>query len=362
MSYPVGRFFIAVTLGVAAYAPRVQALQLVWHAPAECPTADVILRETRRLAGANQGEALEALAVVTQTPDQRWRVVIELSGSATGHRTLTADNCRQLARACSLIIALAANPDAALDLVGDEPSNNIRPVQPDNRPSTPAPSIQPPDNSRAPMAESAVSPSSPTPNSQLIGETDMTTPPKQQASVAVEMLSRAGLEWGSLPTSTGWLGLGMRVRSSATSVSLALTTHMTQGTSATFANGVGASFRVFAAQTRLCAESSANRWYLSGCGGMQLALLRASGDVRGEDLGAYGFAGAVTFTRYRWIPGPLLSVSPRYEFAPRVTAEAGVDLVIPTTHWQFVIENMAPLFRPANVQYLLYLGLSYRLN
>lgn len=351
MSYPIGRSCTAALLCVTAFASRAQALQLVWQAPPECPTGDVVLRDTRRLAGANQGEALEARAIVTQTADQRWRVVIDLSGSATGHRTLTADNCSQLARVSSLIIALAANPDAALDLPGDESNAGAKPL--------PLPSAQavdaatPPSPQPIPQTPSGMQPSSPTP---------APVPLTQRAVVPVELLSRVGLEWGSLPTHTALLGLGARVRTVDDSVSFALTTHVTQGTGAAFTNGIGASFRVFAAQARACMESGDSHWHVAACGGFQLALVRASAFVRVGDLAASGYVDATTYTLYRWIPGALLGINPRYEFAPRLTAELGADLVIPMTHWQFVIENLAPLYRPEELQYAAYLGLSYRLN
>jgi len=293
-------------------------------------------------------------------PDQRWKVVIELSGSATGHRTLTADNCSQLARASSLIIALAANPDAALDLPGDESAVASTPEQQDVGAKVPLNSGKSPDHRNYDHGRNTPpsAPASPRRELDVSGQTPQST----VGPTPLELLSRVGYEMGSLPTSTAWLGLGVRQRTFGDSASFVLTTYVTQGTSAAFTTGIGASFRAFGAQARACIESGGHHFHLSGCAGVQLALVRASAFVHGDDLVTYGYGNAVTYTIYRWIPSALLGLNPRYEFTPRFTAELGVDLAIPTTHWQFVIENMAPLFRPAQMQYQLYLGIAYQLK
>jgi hypothetical protein len=340
---------------VTAYASRVQALQLDWQAPASCPTRETILRDVRRLAGANEGDLLAARAVVTETPDQRWRVAIDLSGSATGHRTLTADSCTQLARASALIIALAANPEAALDLPGDDPAGPLSTTDAHGQPS--ASSGAPPPN-RSPQP-SLLAPATPeqSPSREPGGDE-----PKGRPRMSIDLLARTGFEWGSLPVSTAWLGLGVKARFPAYPISFAMTTHLTQATSATFTNGVGARFRVLGTQARLCVEPSSGGWYFAGCSGLQLALMRANGYVSADGLAGSGYGSAVTFTRYRWIPAPLVALNLGYQFLPRFTAELGADAIFPTTRWQFVVENVGTLFRAAEQQYLVHLGLGIRLN
>jgi hypothetical protein len=336
---------------ITAYAPWVRALQLDWQAPPSCPAAEAVLEDVLRLAGANEGETLVARAVVLQTPEQRWRVSIDLSGSATGHRTLTADSCAQLARASALIIALAANPEAALDLRGDESERAV--------PSTPVSgntaSVQNP-----PAAIEPARPPSPAEKPAPERQAVTTPTPGQRASV--DLLARVGLEWGSMPTSTGWLGVGARVRHPSYPIGAAVTSHMTQSTSASFPNGIGARFRVYAAQARLCVEPASRGWRVAGCGGMQVALIKAHGYVPTDTLSGSGYVGADMYTRYRWIPAPLGSFVLGYELAPRFAAEFGADLVVPTTRWQFVIENVGSVFRAAPLQYLIYLGLGIRVN
>jgi hypothetical protein len=153
------------------------------------------------------------------------------------------------------------------------------------------------------------------------------------------------------------MGLGGKARALAYPLSFALVAYVTQGTSATFTNGVGATFRMFAGQARFCVEPNPNRWRVAGCTGMQLGLVRTGGYIGDTDWASAGYESAVTFVRYRWIPAPLVSVNMGYDLLANLTLEFGADLVLPLSRRQFVVENLAPLFRPAAQQYLLYLGL-----
>jgi hypothetical protein len=94
---------------------QAEAVHLSWEAPAECPSSDDVLAETRRLLAHDEalpaGETLTARAVVTH--DEAWSVVLEtVSRSGRYQRTLHAQTCRGLADATALILALAVNPDA----------------------------------------------------------------------------------------------------------------------------------------------------------------------------------------------------------------------------------------------------------
>lgn len=339
-----------------AYGAPVGAVQLDWQAPAGCPTTEALLKDVRRLAGSNDSDSLTARAIVAQTVDGRWRVAIDLSGSATGHRTLTADSCTQLARASALIVALAANPDAALDLANDDVSP---PQSPPAVESSPKSVAQPP-NPPTPI-EHLQSPAKPTVAEPSRTESVSAFPSHNAGAFVVA--SRAGYESGSLPTPTGWLGLGARASHSHVPIGGAALLYVTQATSATFTDiGVGADFRAFGAHTVLCAEPLRRRWYLASCGGMQLTVVRVKGFADTTNLSQNGFERAVTFTRFRWIAAPLVAVVTGLEFSPRLVAELGASVAVPTTRWQFVAENVGTMFRAAAVQYSFFFGLGLRLD
>ncbi|HEY5957124.1 MAG TPA: hypothetical protein VIV60_11245, partial [Polyangiaceae bacterium] len=288
---------------VTAFASDAHALQLDWQAPTGCPTAEAVRLDITRLAGESEGDALIARAIVTPTADARFRVVIDLAGSATGHRTLTGDTCRQIARASALIIALAANPEASLELHADEPNDTkgaaATSAIPDEQPNPSRPiSVTPTQSPRksAPRASDSIQSSSPLPTEIPIKGNH----PRRRWT----LMALAGREWGTLPTPTDWLGFESKFRASSYPLSAAFGTMLTQRTSAEYIGmDVGARFQAAIAQARLCVEPSNNGWFVEACGGVQVSVIRAHGYVRPNGLGRNGVSEVDAFTRYRWIPG-----------------------------------------------------------
>jgi hypothetical protein len=382
---PIGRFCVAITAIIVTCAPRAQALELAWQAPDGCPAASDVLKDVLRLAGATEGKALVAQAVVTHSQDKRWQVAIALSGSATGHRTLIADNCAQLARASALIIALSANPDAALDLPADEPppqsvpdpavAQAARPVSSAAAPAVPAsaksenaePHAESPSGSKA-AKDREGRPKTPASKAQKPKEAEpeeaepKEAKPEQRSRLPIELLLRGGFESGSLPTSTLWTGVGARTKLPRRPFSVALTGYVTQRTEARFSDWVGARFRAAAAQGRFCVEPPlTRRWVVAACGGLQLAWVNARGFADADKLRSNGYVGT-TSTRNRWAVAPLGSLGTQLEFYRKWSIDLGADLMVPVKRWEFVVDELGRLFRPEPVQFLLYLGLGYRVN
>lgn len=361
-------------------ATSAQALELDWQAPAGCPDVATVKRNVQRLAGAAEGASLVARAVVTQTTAQRWRVSIDLSGSATGHRSLTADTCPQLARASALIIALAANPEAALDLPSDEqpaaspPSSTTQPSRSTPKTSTAPESPVHQDQGTEPEREKPSSPSPPQTHAQKEPASVVVEPEPMDADRSthrpesglprsdhgIDVFARIGFERGALPTDTGWLGVGVRLRSSKLPLSFSLATYATQGTSATFTNGIGSDFRLLAGQALLCLQPNTHHWFIAGCGGAQVSLTRAAGFIHPVP-GNQSTAGGEFFVRYRWTPAPLFALALGYELFSPLTAEFGGGIALPLTRWQFVVENVGLLAQPERQQMFLYAGLGVRL-
>lgn len=371
MSNPSGRFSVALAAVGLLSATTAQALELDWQAPAGCPDVASVKRHVQRLAGAAEGASLVARAVVTQTTAQRWRVSINLSGSATGHRTLTADTCPQLARASALIIALAANPEAALDLPSDEQPPAL-PSPPPTQPSRPV--------ALATSAETAqredteVEPPAPKPQVRPKEEKPTVAPEpdpvgsdrteREPPAIAprrldrgVDVFARVGFERGSLPTDTGWLGIGVRLRASRLPLSFSLSTYATQETSATFTNGIGANFRLFAGQALICLQPNTHQWFIAGCGGAQLSMTRAAGFIHSIEGGSTG----EYFVRYRWTPAPLFALALGYELLRPLTVEVGGGITLPLQRLAYVVENVGLLARSERQQMLLYAGIALAL-
>jgi hypothetical protein len=110
-------------------------LDLAWNAPAACPDAQSERDEVRRRVGQLAGDrrTTRVFADIAIRSDASGAFQLSLRtrvGDTTGERDLTGRDCRQLADAAALVLALLINPDAALAPV---------PPPPASPPSLPAP-------------------------------------------------------------------------------------------------------------------------------------------------------------------------------------------------------------------------------
>ncbi|HMA91371.1 MAG TPA: hypothetical protein VKP30_01745, partial [Polyangiaceae bacterium] len=173
----------------------------------------------------------------------------------------------------------------------------------------------------------------------------------------VDVFARVGFERGSLPTDTGWLGIGFRLRASKLPLSFSLSTYATQETSATFTNGIGANFRLFAGQALICLQPNTHHWFIAGCGGAQLSVTRAAGFIHSVEGGSAG----EYFVRYRWTPAPLFALALGYELLRPLTVEVGGGITLPLQRLAYVVENVGLLARSERQQMLLYAGIALAL-
>jgi hypothetical protein len=89
-------------------------VHLEWVAPAECPSREEEAGAIARTIGTSKLEgAVDARVVVTQVGGEFHAEVSISASGATSTRSLEGESCRAVADAAALIVALAANPDAA---------------------------------------------------------------------------------------------------------------------------------------------------------------------------------------------------------------------------------------------------------
>lgn len=288
-------------------------MELSWQAPPECPPTESIEREISRLAGPTEGQTVRAQVVVSHTAGQRWRVVIELSGSAAGHRELTADNCTQLSKAAALIIALAANPEAALDLPTEDPPADTRP----GPASAPPPIDTPPPASQRAPEISPVNPSS--------------------TDINFGVFAALGYDRGSLPLPAGLVRIGGTIQYAWTSASLSL--DLTESKNAEFVGGYGAMFR-----------SVGGQWL--GCGVPLRLPFRAQICVgpRLEQLTAIGYGNSQNLNRRVWRPAGMASLALAYAVGSRFHLGAQAELLGQLRRPRFIIENInVTLYEPSRL-------------
>lgn len=117
------------------------ALQLTWESPRACPDLASERAEIRRRVGDTQrAPSAPIVAHGAIRPAQsggyelRLRTLVD---DTQGERLLAGDDCRQLAEAAALVLALLINPDAAL--TGTEPPHAVPSPAPPPPPAQPVP-------------------------------------------------------------------------------------------------------------------------------------------------------------------------------------------------------------------------------
>ncbi len=126
----------------AGHADDARWLDLTWQAPPPCPAAQEIEREIARLVGNPAAErgTLRALVEVTGSDDEGWRARVrsEYAGQS-GERVLSGTNCRAVAKAVALVIALTIDSNAGKREMPAAPPVREREVPAPAPPATPPP-------------------------------------------------------------------------------------------------------------------------------------------------------------------------------------------------------------------------------
>jgi len=125
-------------------------LDLSWSAPAACPSAqaerDEVRRRVGRLEPAPSPERVVADVEIRAAGTAGFELVLRTQvDGTTGERTLTGPDCRSLADAAALVLALLINPDA-LPKAGPP----AEPTSPPAPPAPPPPAPPPPATSPPP--------------------------------------------------------------------------------------------------------------------------------------------------------------------------------------------------------------------
>jgi len=319
------------------------ALTLDWEAPPICPPSEVVEAEVERLTSGHDTGALVARATVSRAADARFRVVVDISGSATGHRELFADTCAQLAKATALIVALAANPDAAIDL-------SIEPIEPVELEESPG--LTPEFGPRGVEPTGAAAPA-PAPTLPIARRGRPQGGPRRHHPLTppyrIELFGHVGLAQGSLPSASalGRLGGGLRLPT----VSGQLSLHTTQKVTHDAEGGIGAEFSLTGAELLLCLPTLHGDLWLDACGGGRLEVLRAD-----------GHGGARAYDRKVWLPGVVLGPKASLDLAEPWRLELLPELTWLTRRPRFVVTNVDEvLFQPARITVMLSVGLGYAL-
>lgn len=304
----------------AAGAASPGRLTLTWDAPAGCSTSAEVSAEVERLLGHQfaPGMPIQVAARVVAAPG-RASVVLTLEQEGQhSERTLIGRDCRELASAAALVIALAIDPTRAGANAADsnqacqlpelEACEATQPAPPASCPRSPTPATPSPTH----CADAAAS------------------PPRPSSSVAPLRVGLALREvFGELPEALPspelWVGYGDRFRAELGGL---LAFAQKAG-----ASGTGAAFTLWALTARGC------------IGAAELGLFQLCGGAEAGALRGQGYGTDVVHARSSLWLTPLLSVSARVR---RGGSEfgAGLSAGFPLVRDEFALAGRE-LFRPA---------------
>lgn len=291
-------------------------LELSWTAPAGCPDQAAVVASVQRAVATTPPEALRVAARV-RAEEEQWVVDLELSGAASGTRSVRARTCRALARATALIVALALDPQAR---VPEEPIEEpAPPPPPPPKPEPPPPPPPPP----VPVA------------------------PSVRPYVFAGATGERGLLPGFALGATFGGGLAWRIVRGDVAGQIV----PTRGASLEGRSGGG--------------DLSLLGLALRGCTGPSTRLVALAGCVRlrGARIAAEGAGLAPDYRQTAWLlalePGALVRLPAAGGLAAELEAAAVVPLSRPDL---VVLVNDVPtsLFRPAAVGVRVGLGATYR--
>lgn len=278
--------------GTVALADDASSVDVVWDAPAGCPSAAAVRDEIDGLlGGAATVRARASLRVhATVTRAERWTVTIEtVSGAGSGHRSIEASSCDGLASASALIVALMIDPDAVAAHAKNtaETKAEVRPAPP----PAPAPVVPSPASPRSTLGLVAAG---------------------GAAHLGVLPAADAGFELGLGLVRAGWRG----------ELRLAYFPRRVRSEPVADVPGAYGRFGFSAATVDGCRLAKWQRVELGGC-----ALLEA-GILAGEGFGAS---------------------EPSTQLTPWLGLGAGGVLVVEATAWlrfPLHVEGVVPLWRP----------------
>lgn len=343
-----------IAVWLLAVAPELDApvTWLTWAAPPECPGAAVVEGSVRERLGRDvePGE-IEAVAEVKDEGSAGYRLTLRTRrDGAEDRRELSAHDCRALADATGLVIALTIDAVAVAEQIGGapaEPPEDLA-VVPDPGAAAQAEAEAAPEIEPAPEAapESTVraggaagQPRAPQ------GRSDRSRTPAFALALA------GGGILGTLPGISGGPELGAallwrRLRLELAGAWLAPRTER-QGDAS-----VGVQLGI--ATARACGRLGTARVEVPLCGGLELGALRGDGDGAPGARTAHGL----------WL-APVLGGGVRGWVTERLAPFARLDVSIPVAHPAFELrstDDRVEIFRASPVSGRLWLGLEVKLS
>lgn len=313
----------ATLLGIAAPQP---GYGLEWDAPPGCPGADDVRRAIDRSLGpgvVSDGKTDARIRIISI--ESGYRMDLILAGPSAGERTLEASDCRDLADAAALIVAIAVDPN----VLTRSPAPRVQPTS--NAVPAPAETSPGPAPEDAPTG-SEVEPDGAPPSSA--DPTGSAAPQAERRRAQLSLRLAAGAGFALVPGVTGALELGVGLAGRAWRVDLGLNYWIPKRADAGSDADAGGRFQIAAASLRGCGVPQAGPVRFPLCAGLDVGTMIGRGT--GQDVAARTAAQPWVAVR----AGPAV----RWRVIPRLTLWLGGDVLVPLVRPRFHTDATPDLF------------------
>jgi hypothetical protein len=274
-------------------------VELTWDAPKECPQDAEVQQQLRQLVGKFSGEkavSFQARGTI-ESLDGHYRLTLNIvRGATNGARVIDSDDCKSLAKAASIVLALLVQKEKTLgrDLSESEISGQPDEPRDATRQSSPVQAPAPAASAQPPIAES--------PQPQL-------TSPPVKASSPWHFLIRvpqAKIDFATLPRPGYGIGLGGGVSHQAWRAFITATYYPTQRLTSSGSDPYRMEFRRVSLDALGCYGWRSGEFEFAPCGTITAdhVSAHAGGDyLISQDKGAFwlsigaGFSGHLHLSR-----------------------------------------------------------------
>jgi hypothetical protein len=295
----VAAMVLPVDAAEPATTPAADAIHLDWTAPPECPSAEQVQQDVRRIMGAppSQAEKLEAVGVVSRSQTGQWRVELGTRmGGIEGRRSLAGADCAEVSHAAALVLALM-----------------LRPLVPE------------------PAAEPVSSPA------QRSSPSVLAAPPPERSEDAPWLVRAAFLAGvGTLPGLEVGYGLHIGLAAEPVLLELRMVLWLPKTAHTNDLPGAGGKFWLGELASAACLRAGQGWFRTDSCAGPRLLQMQADG---------FGVTDPGQATA-RW-GGAFLEQAAVATLTSRARVRASAQLLWPFSRPAFAIENVGEIHRPA---------------
>jgi hypothetical protein len=311
----VGRFAwiagLALLFASRALAQTALPLELEWHAPTECPSANAVRAELSRIANVRSGLTLRPLVariqVIRRANTYTAALHTEHEGRS-GQRQLEATNCRTLVRSVTLVLALAFGAGVEVSESAAAEARSVRAEGPTRsaNPRPPPAAASNADASNPDASDADSSHADPSDAESLDAESpgadasDTESPDLDSSNsdnptsedAHLNLWLGAGVQFALLPSAAFTAGLGLELESHR--FSLGVRVLLWPGATRELRSDAEAHFAALGAAFRGCALVPLDRLKLAACAGVHAVAVRGNIDdtpgVRGDSAIAPWYA------------------------------------------------------------------------